>query len=219
MASCLKSWDECPSWLLFRVCFGSRAEWWSIFKIFSAKVLCFGKPQLQFHWVPLHLLWYSLSSRLLSHWFWLSQAQVLWLLEFSYKRMNLVHCRGIMSEEVCGPNSTTNEYPCLLPPPLVYRHSVSPPSNLFKDVIVFEVLHSNTSWFHHLPFTSMVMEFRSLAPLENQNIIYHDLNKTTCWTLNFSLHRRVIICKKDSLAISPLFWLFWILLLLCNYFY
>ena len=161
----------------------------------------------------------SLSSRLLSHWFWLSQAQVLWLLEFSYKRMNLVHCRGIMSEEVCGPNSTTSEYPCLLPPPLVYRQSVSPPSNLFKDVIVFEVLHSNTSWFHHLPFTSMVMEFRSLAPLENQNIIYHDLNKTTCWTLNFSLHRRVIICKKDSLAISPLFWLFWILLLLCNYFY
>lgn len=32
-------------------------------------------------------------------------------LKFSYKRMNLVHCCGIMSEEVCGPNSTTNEYP------------------------------------------------------------------------------------------------------------
>ena len=48
------------------------------------------------------------------------------------------------------------------------------------------------------------MEFRSLAPLESQNIIYHDLNKTTCWTLNFSLHRHVIICKKDSGYFSPI---------------
>lgn len=65
-------------------------------------------------------------------------------------------------------------------------------------MIVFEVLHSNTLRFHHLRSTSVVIEFRSLAPFESQNSIYHDLNKTTCWTLPFSLHRHVIICKKDS---------------------